>query len=36
MVYSLEVHQNAASEDIDLDADQAYDISLEQVCPQAL
>jgi hypothetical protein len=34
MAYFIEVRQNAASEDNDLDADQVYNILIEQVCPQ--
>jgi hypothetical protein len=36
MLYVLRVLQNTASEDIDLDADQAYDIWIGQISPQAL
>jgi len=36
MLYALGVLQNAASEDIDLDADQVYDTSIGKISPQAL
>jgi hypothetical protein len=36
MVYGLGVLQNAASEDIDLDADQVYDTLIGMISPQAL
>jgi hypothetical protein len=36
MLYALGVFQNAASEDIDLDADQVYDTLIGKISPQAL
>jgi len=36
MQYALEVLQNAASEDIDLVADQVYDTMIGKISPQAL
>jgi len=36
MIYALGVHQNAASWDIDLDADQVYDNLIGIISPQAL
>ena len=36
MLYALGVLQNAASEDIDLDADQVYDTLIGKISPQAL
>jgi hypothetical protein len=36
MLYTLGVPQNAASEDIDLDADQVYDTLIGKISPQAL
>jgi len=36
MLYALGVLQNAASEDIDLDADQVYDTLIGMISPQAL
>ena len=36
MLYALEVPQNAASEDIDLDADQVYDTLIGKIFPQTL
>jgi len=35
MPYAQGDFQNAASEDIDLDADQVYDSSIEKISPQA-
>jgi hypothetical protein len=36
MLYALGVLQNAAREDIDLDADQVYDTLIGEISPQAL
>ena len=36
MLYALGVLQNAATEDIDLDADQVYDTSIGKISTQAL
>jgi hypothetical protein len=36
MLYALEVLQNAASEHIELDADQVYDTLIGKISPQAL
>jgi hypothetical protein len=36
LLYALGVLQNAASEDIDLDADQVYDTLIGKISPQAL
>jgi hypothetical protein len=36
LLYALGVLQNAASEDIDLDADQVYDTIIGNISPQAL
>jgi hypothetical protein len=36
MLYALGVLQNAASEDIDLDADQVYDTLIGKISTQAL
>ena len=36
MLYALGVLQDAASEDIDLDADQVYDTLIGKISPQAL